>query len=91
MTPAKSTAAPASPPRETMPVRVLKFCQPQDGPGFAVSSALTAKCKTNRNGRHTIEFVPWLRLFRVSYTADDSTLVAYIPEHRVSCWYPLEA
>lgn len=68
-------------------VRTLKFVAPQDGPGFSVASALS----TELNGRatkHSIEYMPWIRAFRVTYRDDNGKIVGYIPEHRVSCWYP---
>lgn len=72
-------------------VKILKFVGPQDGPGFAVQSALTTRCRTNPTGRHAVEYTPAIRAFKVTYTApDEDPVTAFIPEHRVSCWYPAD-
>lgn len=63
---------------------MLKFATAQDGPGFAVASGISASLK------HKIEYMPWVRAFRVTHTNSDGTSVGFIPEHRVSCWYPVE-
>lgn len=76
---------------KTYPVKVIKFGLPQDGPGFSVQSSLTVRCKTNPTGKHSAEYMPALRSFRVTYTPPDGDPVtAFIPEYRVTCWYPLD-
>ena len=79
-----------TPERKPIAVKIIKFVGPQDGPGFSVQSALTTRGRTNPTGRHSAEFMPWLRAFKVTYTADDTTVTAFIPEHRVACWYPAD-
>lgn len=78
-----------APDRKPYAVKILKFVSPQDGPGFAVSSALST-VQNGRPSRHTIEFMPWVRAFRVTYKGDDGSITAFIPEHRVACWYPAD-
>jgi hypothetical protein len=86
--------------REPIPVGILQFpsMEPQEGPGISVATAITARgCASGSGGahsRHDIEFHPWLRAFRVVYTPPESNppqppIVTFIPEHRVTCWYPL--
>jgi hypothetical protein len=74
---------------EPYAVRTLQFVSPTSGPGFSVASSLSS-VKEDRATRHRIEYMPWVRAFRVIYKTDESTVTAYIPEHRVSCWYPVE-
>lgn len=85
----ESQRAIAPPPKpEPIAVKTLQFVAPTSGPGFSVASSLSS-VKEDRKTRHTIAYAPWMRAFLVTYTTDDGTVTAYVPEHRVSCWYPL--
>jgi hypothetical protein len=73
-------------------VALLKFAEPQDGPGLSVASSLTCRgvdTPQGRASRHTCEFMPWVRAFRVTYTPPDGPPVTgYIPESRIAYWQP---
>jgi len=78
-----------APGRTPIPVRILQFEQPgQEGPGLHMATSCSIAREGKPMSRHTIEYHPWYRAFKVTYTAPDRTEVAYIPEHRVVCWYP---
>ncbi len=80
---------PVSEPR-ALAIKLLKFVTPQDGPGFSVQSSLNASAVHGRPSRHTIEYMPGIRSFRVTYRFEGDTITGHIPEHRVACWYPAD-
>ena len=76
--------------RAPITVEILQFQQPgQEGPGLQMATSCSMARPGKLNSRHTIEYHPWYRAFKITYAdPTQGDLVAYIPEHRVVCWYP---
>jgi hypothetical protein len=51
---------------DPIPVKALRFRQAVDLPGKTGASSVTATADDTK-ARHTIEFLPWLRAFRVTW------------------------
>lgn len=70
--------------REPIKIRLLRFVSPQDGAGLNVASSVTASDVAGRS-RHTIEWLPWLRSYRITFTppGNEPVIVGLIHEHRV--------
>ena len=88
------------PDRRPIAVAMLKFPADRlaDLPGASQASAVVAKgapkalTERGRNSRHTIEYLPWMRHFRVTYTPSDieqAPKMVYVHEVQVQHWYPM--
>lgn len=87
------------PDRRPIPVAILKF--PSDRlaelPGASQASAVISRgapgTERGKNSRHELEYLPWMRHFRVAYHPSDpeqTTKVVYVHETQVQCWYPMD-
>lgn len=83
MTPSKPTP---------IDVAILRFAVAIDGAGLAVASGVSA-FRDGRPTRHRIQFLPWLRHFRIEYDRGDGqpALVSMIHEGNVKSWDPVPA
>ena len=71
---------------EPIPVRMVRFAEPQDGPGLSVASA----CTTDKS-RHTISYMPWLRHFLFEYRDQAGNILeGFIHESRIAWWRPVD-
>ena len=77
----------AESPRLPIPIRMIKFHSPTDVIGKDVASSLSIEVN-GRPTRHTIDYRPWLRAFRVTFAPTDGgpLRIGYVPDHRVSWW-----
>jgi hypothetical protein len=63
----------------------LTFVSPWTGPGVGSASSVSAEIE-GRATKHTIEWLPWLRCFRITWQVgpDSKPLRARVLEHRVA-------
>ena len=90
-----SKAAPDGPDLDALksiPVGIMQFTEPQDGPGLIVRTSLTSidqrkGGKLNHTSKHTIVFIPSLASFRVKYHQNGQPIRPFmIGLNRVSYW-----
>lgn len=75
--------------RAPIPVKRMGLALNYDGPGIQTSS-LTDRT-ANAGSRHTLEYLPWMRHFRVVYHEAKRDMVWMIHETFVTGWEPAEA
>lgn len=69
-----------------IPVRLVRFTVPMDGPGLSVASA----CKSE--GRFAVSYLPWMRHFLIEYTPpNESARPCYVHETLIKSWEPVPA
>ena len=71
---------------EPIPVRVVRYVIPMDGPGQSVASSCSAGPK------FAIGFCPWLRHFEITFKPpSEPPQVWYVHETHIKSWEPLGA
>jgi hypothetical protein len=73
-----------------IPVELVRFVQPQDGPGFSVKTSMKHHVQGNRSS-YTISYHPWVRAhwFTVEQAGRIAKWGEYISESRIATWKPL--
>lgn len=75
---------------EAIPVKILKFKQPNDVPGDDATSGIRAGGPMNQR-RWEITYLPGMHHHMIVYYVPDPKtppVVAYVPEGNVSMWIP---
>ena len=78
---------------DPIPVRILRFVLPMDGPGLSVASSCTGSPKPVAQRHWRIDFWPSMRHFRIAYYANsnEAPTIGFIHEAQVKSWEPIEA
>jgi len=76
--------------REPIPVKLIRFMKPMDGPGLSMSSSCQAESRTNRR-RVQIDYLPWLQQFLVkSIPVNGDVRTGMIWVGHAMYWEPVE-
>ena len=73
---------------DAIPVRVLRFAVPVDGPGLSVASSCSSRV-AKADSRFEIAYLPWLRHHQITYhPPEGAAVVVMVPECHVKSWDP---